>query len=112
MKLPTTKLAICPRVLEYTILHQLKKEELKLYLKFWFYFMGEHKNVIYITVVHVYIFQLPTETALPEALYRVWICAVGSCRCCISRTTRGAQVELDWCKLCVCVCLCVCGGGS
>ena len=57
--------------------------------------MGEHKNVIYITVVNVYIFKSPTETAPPEALYRVWVCADGSCRRSIRRTTRGAQVELD-----------------
>jgi hypothetical protein len=49
----------------------------------------------------VYIFSSSTETAPPEALYRVRVCADGSCRRSISRITRGAQVEQDWCILCV-----------
>jgi len=61
----------------------------------------------------VYVHHSSTETAPPKALYRVWVCAVGSCRRCIRRITRSVQVELDCCKLCVCVCVCVffLGGG-
>ena len=51
--------------------------------------------------VHVYIVHSSTETAPSEALYPVWVCADGSCRRCIGRIARGAEEELDWCKLCV-----------
>ena len=56
----------------------------------------------------MYIVQLSIETFPQEALYHVWVCADGSCRRCIRRITRGAEVEFELCKLCVCVCVSVC----
>ena len=101
MKLPDTKGAICLKCC-YT-LSSTGKRETEVILRFFrFYCLGKHKTGIYLTVVHVYIVHSRTKTAPPEALYRVWVCAVGSCRLCIRRITRSAHVGMHWCKLCLC----------
>jgi len=109
MKLTTTGGAICLKVLQYTYINW-KKRNWSYFKVFRFYCLGEQKTRIYITVVHVYIFQSSTETAQPDALYRVWVCADGSCRhytpYCKKCTSGTGLVYI------VCVCVCVWGGGG
>ena len=107
MKLPTNKGDICLRCCNTLFYINWKMRNWSYFKVFQFYFLNEHKTVICGTVV-LYIVHTSTETAPPDAPYRVWVCAVGSCRRCMRRITRGAQVELDWCILSVCVF----GGGN
>jgi hypothetical protein len=67
LKLPATKGAMCLKVLEYAILYQLEKEELKLYSSCCFYFLGEHKIVIHGTVVQ---YTCTSFSHLPKPLHQ------------------------------------------
>jgi hypothetical protein len=112
IKLTATKGAIYFMVLEYTILHQLEKEELKLNSSFLFYFLGEHKTVIYGTVVQ---YICTSFNHVPKPLHQKHSTVSVSVQTVPAVAVYAALQEVhkwNWTGVIVCVCVCVWGGGG